>query len=243
MLTRALNLLPPESAHRLAIWGLAHRLVPGSPPERWPRLATRLCGLDLPNPLGLAAGFDKNAQALPGLARLGFGFIEIGTVTPRPQAGNPRPRMFRLPADEALINRLGFNSQGVSQVRARLADRDPGWGVIGANIGANRDAKDPIEDYVAGLSGLYDLVDYITVNVSSPNAPGRPRCSCTPPSSIKGRAWSAACLRSSTLCWRATAIPICARLSGRGPDRLLHQQAETRGELRPSAASVAGVRP
>jgi dihydroorotate dehydrogenase len=172
VLTRALHLLPPETAHRLAIWGLAHRLVPGSSPDRWPRLATRLCGLNLPNPLGLAAGFDKNAEALPGLARLGFGFIEIGTVTPRPQAGNPKPRMFRLPADKALINRLGFNSQGLAQVRARLADRDPGWGVIGANIGVNRDAKDPIEDYVAGLNGLYDLVDYTTVNVSSPNTPG-----------------------------------------------------------------------
>jgi dihydroorotate dehydrogenase len=172
MLIRALRLLPPETAHRLAIRALAHRLVPGSSRDRWPRLATRICGLDLPNPLGLAAGFDKNAEALPGLARLGFGSIEIGTVTPRPQAGNPKPRMFRLPAEKALINRLGFNSQGLARVRARLAVRDPGWGVIGANIGANRDAEDPVEDYVTGLNGLYGLVDYITVNVSSPNTPG-----------------------------------------------------------------------
>jgi dihydroorotate dehydrogenase len=172
MLIRALHLLPPEAAHRLAIRALAHRIVPGSPRDRWPRLATGIAGLELPNPLGLAAGFDKDAKALPGLARLGFGSIEIGTVTPRPQSGNPRPRMFRLPAEKALINRLGFNSQGLARVRARLADRDPAWGIIGANIGANRDAKDPVEDYVVGLNGLYGLVDYITINVSSPNTPG-----------------------------------------------------------------------
>jgi dihydroorotate dehydrogenase len=135
-------------------------------------LATRLCGLELPNPLGLAAGFDKNAEALPGLSRLGFGFIEIGTVTPRPQSGNPKPRVFRLPQDRALINRLGFNGQGLDRVRARLAAREPAWGVIGANIGANRDAKDPVEDYVTGLRGVHALVDYVTVNVSSPNTPG-----------------------------------------------------------------------
>ncbi len=172
MLVRALHLLPPEAAHRLAIGALARGLVARRPADAWPSLATRLCGLELPNPLGLAAGFDKNAEALPGLSRLGFGFIEIGTVTPRPQPGNPKPRMFRLPQDRALINRLGFNSEGLDRVRARLARREPAWGVIGANIGANRDAKDPIEDYVTGLRGIYALVDYITVNVSSPNTPG-----------------------------------------------------------------------
>jgi dihydroorotate dehydrogenase len=172
MLLHALHLLPPEAAHRLAIWGLEHGFVRRQPADAWPRLATRLCGLDLPNPLGLAAGFDKNAQALPGIARMGFGFVEIGTVTPLPQPGNPRPRLFRLPQDRALINRLGFNSEGLDRVRARLAHRRPEWGVIGANIGANRDAADPILDYVTCLRGLYGLVDYVTINVSSPNTPG-----------------------------------------------------------------------
>lgn len=172
MLAQALHLLPPEAAHRLAIWGIGHGLVPRRPPDAWPSLATTLCGLDLPNPLGLAAGFDKNAQALPGIARMGFGFVEIGTVTPLPQPGNPRPRLFRLPQDRALINRLGFNSEGLDRVRARLARRRPAWGVIGANIGANRDAADPILDYVTCLRGLYGLVDYVTINVSSPNTPG-----------------------------------------------------------------------
>jgi dihydroorotate dehydrogenase len=172
MLTRALHLLPPETAHRMAIWALGHDLVARRPADACPRLATRLCNLALPNPLGLAAGFDKNAEALSGLARMGFGFVEIGTVTPRPQQGNPKPRLFRLPEDRALINRLGFNGEGLDRVRARLARRTRAWGVIGANIGANRDAKDPIEDYVTGLRGVYALVDYVTVNVSSPNTPG-----------------------------------------------------------------------
>jgi dihydroorotate dehydrogenase len=172
MLTRALHLLPPEAAHRLAIWGLGHGLVRRRPADAWPALATTLCGLDLPNPLGLAAGFDKNAQALPGLAGMGFGFVEIGTVTPLPQPGNPKPRLFRLPQDRALINRLGFNGEGLERVRARLAQRRPEWCAIGANIGANRDTADPTLDYVTCLRGLYPLVDYLTVNVSSPNTPG-----------------------------------------------------------------------
>jgi dihydroorotate dehydrogenase len=133
---------------------------------------TCLRGLHLPNPLGLAAGFDKNAEALPGLAKLGFGWIEIGTVLPKPQAGNPRPRIFRLRQDRAVINRLGFNSQGLERVRARLARRKPSWGVIGANLGSNRDSADPVQDYVTCLRGLHALVDYVTINVSSPNTPG-----------------------------------------------------------------------
>jgi dihydroorotate dehydrogenase len=172
MLARTLHLLPPETAHRFAIWGLGHGLVRRRSADAWPSLATSLCGLALPNPLGLAAGFDKNAQALPGLARLGFGFVEIGTVTPKPQPGNPKPRVFRLSQDRALINRLGFNSEGLDRVRARLAQRRSSWGVVGANIGANRDAPDPIEDYLTCLRGLYPLVDYVTLNVSSPNTPG-----------------------------------------------------------------------
>jgi dihydroorotate dehydrogenase len=171
MLARTLHLLPPETAHRFAVWGLEHCMVRRQAADAWPSLATSLCGLALPNPMGLAAGFDKNAQALPGLARLGFGFVEVGTVTPKPQPGNPKPRLFRLSQDRALINRLGFNSEGLDRVRARLAQRRSSWGVIGANIGANRDAPDPIEDYLTCLRGLYPLVDYVTVNVSSPNTP------------------------------------------------------------------------
>ena len=172
MLIRALQLLPPETAHRLAIWGLGHGLVPRQRLPVYPRLRSHVLGADLAHPLGLAAGFDKNAAAVPGLFGLGFSFVEIGTVTPRPQAGNPRPRLFRLAKDQALINRLGFNNAGLDAVRARLAGRDPALGLLGANIGMNRDAADPIADYEAGLRGLYGLVDYVTVNVSSPNTPG-----------------------------------------------------------------------
>jgi dihydroorotate dehydrogenase len=169
---RGLQLLPPESAHGLAIRALASGLGPRiALPER-PRLRTRFLGFELPHPLGLAAGFDKNAEAVAGLFALGFSFVEIGTVTPRPQAGNPKPRLFRLPHQQALINRMGFNNDGLEAVRARLEALGPRRGPLGANIGANRDSADPIADYVACLRGLYPLVDYLTVNVSSPNTPG-----------------------------------------------------------------------
>jgi dihydroorotate dehydrogenase len=171
VLTRALQLLPPEPAHGTALWALRRGLIPAITPPSSPRLATSCCGFELAHPLGLAAGFDKNAEALPGLFRLGFSFVEVGTVTPRPQAGNRRPRLFRLRAQQALINRMGFNNDGLEAVRARLAGRSPPWGVLGANIGANRDARDPVADYVTCLRGLYELVDYVAVNVSSPNTP------------------------------------------------------------------------
>jgi dihydroorotate dehydrogenase len=172
LLLRALQLLPPESAHALAMRALRQgRPWPGNLPAS-PRLRTRFLGFELPHPLGLAAGFDKNAEAVPGLFKLGFSFVEIGTVTPRPQAGNPRPRLFRLRRQQALINRMGFNNDGLDAVRARLEKLGALPGPIGANIGANRDSADPIADYVAGLRGLYPLVDYLTVNVSSPNTPG-----------------------------------------------------------------------
>ncbi|MDF1585269.1 quinone-dependent dihydroorotate dehydrogenase [Marinimicrococcus flavescens] len=164
-----LRLLPPEAAHRAAI-----RLLPLVPlpalaaPER---LRTRLAGLDLPHPVGLAAGFDKNAEAVAPLLRLGFAFVEVGTVTPRPQAGNPKPRLFRLTGDGAVINRMGFNNDGLDAVAARLAAR-PKSGIVGANIGMNRDAADPALDYLAGLERLHPLADYLVVNVSSPNTPG-----------------------------------------------------------------------
>jgi dihydroorotate dehydrogenase len=137
-----------------------------------PRLAVSAFGLEFPNPLGLAAGFDKNAAVPDAALRLGFGFVEVGTVTPRPQVGNPRPRIFRLPADAGLINRLGFNNEGFSAVRARLEARAGRAGIVGANIGANRDTKDRIADYVAGIDALAPSASYITINVSSPNTPG-----------------------------------------------------------------------
>jgi dihydroorotate dehydrogenase len=166
---RLLHLLPPELAHAAALRLL--KLAPPAGLRAPPSLATRLAGLPLPHPIGLAAGFDKNAEAVAALSRLGFSLVEIGTVTPRPQGGNPRPRLFRLPADGALINRLGFNNEGAERVAARLARRRAG-AVVGANLGINRDAAEPVADYLALLRRLYPLADYFTINVSSPNTPG-----------------------------------------------------------------------
>jgi dihydroorotate dehydrogenase len=135
------------------------------------RLAVSAFGLNFPNPVGLAAGFDKNAQVPDAMLNAGFGFVECGTVTPRPQAGNPRPRLFRLAEDRAVINRMGFNNQGLERFAARLEKRER-RGVVGANIGANKDSEDRIGDYVAGLQRLWGLADYFTVNISSPNTPG-----------------------------------------------------------------------
>jgi dihydroorotate dehydrogenase len=168
---RVLRHLDAETAQGLALSALRHGLVAGPGPITSPRLRTRLCGLDLPNPLGLAAGFDKDAVALPALLRAGFGFVEVGTVTPRPQPGNPRPRLFRLPADRAVINRFGFNSEGMAAVAARLARPRPP-GIVGVNLGANRDSADRAGDYCAVLAACGPHADYATVNVSSPNTAG-----------------------------------------------------------------------
>jgi dihydroorotate dehydrogenase len=135
-------------------------------------LRTTVWNLGFTNPIGMAAGFDKNAEVANALLRLGFGFVEVGTVTPRPQAGNPRPRLFRLSADEAVINRLGFNGEGVAAVRARLAQRMRSKGIVGANVGRNRDSTNEVADYVTGVTQLGPLVDYLVVNISSPNTPG-----------------------------------------------------------------------
>ncbi|HEX3405767.1 MAG TPA: quinone-dependent dihydroorotate dehydrogenase [Caulobacteraceae bacterium] len=164
-----LQVLDPEDAHRLTIrltaMGLGPRAAADDPP-----LPTMLAGLALPNPVGLAPGFDKNAEIAGAMLAAGFGFVECGTVTPLPQAGNPRPRLFRLAEDRAVINRMGFNNVGLELFAANLAR--PRRGVVGANIGANKDAADRIGDYVAGLKRLWGLADYFTVNVSSPNTPG-----------------------------------------------------------------------
>jgi dihydroorotate dehydrogenase len=170
-----LRLLPPEAAHDLTLRALAAGLVPAPHETPDPLLRTTLWDRDFPNPIGLAAGFDKNALVPDAMLALGFGFVEIGSVTPLPQPGNPRPRIFRLAEDGAVINRLGFNNEGIAAVAARLAARPPERrrnGIVGANIGKNRDALDAVADYEAGITAFAPLADYLVVNVSSPNTPG-----------------------------------------------------------------------
>jgi len=166
-----LRAIDAEDAHSLAVKAL--RFMPSARAPRDPReLSVRAFGLNFPNPIGIAAGFDKNAQVPDALLRLGFGFAEVGTVTLRPQDGNPRPRLFRLDADEAVINRLGFNNEGRSAVLARLAARANLGGIVGVNIGANRDSADRSGDYVRLVETFAAVASYFTVNVSSPNTPG-----------------------------------------------------------------------
>jgi dihydroorotate dehydrogenase len=161
----------PEDAHRMAIQGL--RLLPSvrSRPDD-DKLAVRAFGLNFSNPIGMAAGFDKSAEVPDALLRLGFGFVEIGTVTPKPQAGNSRPRLFRLERDEAVINRMGFNNDGADAVLRRLAARAHLSGIVGVNIGANKDSADRVADYVTLIETFAPVASYFTVNVSSPNTPG-----------------------------------------------------------------------
>ncbi|MCD0417245.1 quinone-dependent dihydroorotate dehydrogenase [Rubrivivax sp. JA1024] len=166
-----LRWLDPEDAHRLAIQGLK-LLPPAKPRPDDSKLAVRAFGLNFPNPVGIAAGFDKNAEAPDALLRLGFGFVEVGTVTPRPQSGNPRPRLFRLERDEAVINRMGFNNEGAEAVLRRLAARAQYGGIVGVNVGANKDSDDRVADYVKLIETFAPLASYFTVNVSSPNTPG-----------------------------------------------------------------------
>ncbi|UTP39173.1 quinone-dependent dihydroorotate dehydrogenase [Phenylobacterium sp. LH3H17] len=166
---RVLHVLDPEDAHGVTIRALQAGLGPRAGVDD-PILATEVAGLALPNCVGLAPGFDKNAQVFGPMLRAGFGFVECGTVTPLAQAGNPRPRLFRLSEDRAVINRMGFNNEGLEPFAARLARRGPG--IVGANIGANKDAQDRIGDYVTGLTRLWGLASYFTINISSPNTPG-----------------------------------------------------------------------
>jgi dihydroorotate dehydrogenase len=166
-----LRWLDPEDAHRLAIQGLRF-LPPVKPRPDDPKLAVRAFGLNFPNPVGMAAGFDKSAEVPDALLRLGFGFVEIGSVTPKPQAGNPRPRLFRLERDEAVINRMGFNNDGAEAVLRRLAARAANGGIVGVNVGANKDSPDRVADYVKLIETFAPVASYFTVNVSSPNTPG-----------------------------------------------------------------------
>ncbi|MCK1357601.1 quinone-dependent dihydroorotate dehydrogenase [Bradyrhizobium sp. 199] len=166
-----LRWLDPEDAHRLAIHGLRF-LPPIKPRADDPKLAMRAFGLNFPNPIGMAAGFDKSAEVPDALLRLGFGFVEIGSVTPKPQAGNPRPRLFRLERDEAIINRMGFNNDGADVALRRLAARAQHGGIVGVNVGANKDSPDRVADYVKLIETFAPVASYFTVNVSSPNTPG-----------------------------------------------------------------------
>jgi dihydroorotate dehydrogenase len=167
-----LRLLPPEAAHRASIAALSAGVAPDAAAPDPPSLRIALWGWQFPNPIGLAAGFDKNAEVPDVMLRFGFGFVETGTVTPRPQRGNPKPRLFRLREDRALINRLGFNNEGLETVRERLAVRRGRPGLVGANLGKNKESADAIADYVAGVKAMGALADYLVVNVSSPNTPG-----------------------------------------------------------------------
>ncbi len=168
----ALRTLDPETAHRLTLKGLKLGLGPRAPGRDDPILASTLAGLKLPNPIGLAAGFDKDAEVPDAMLAAGFGWVECGSVTPLAQEGNPRPRLVRLTQDRAVINRMGFNNGGLEPFAARLERRRGRPGVVGANLGANKDSADRIADYVTGLKRLWGRASYFTVNISSPNTPG-----------------------------------------------------------------------
>ena len=164
----ALHKFDPETSHGLSITALKSGLAPMSGQVTTPRLATTIAGLDLPNPIGLAAGYDKNAEVIAPLTKAGFGFIEVGAATPRAQPGNPKPRLFRLTQDQAAINRFGFNNQGMEAIGARLAAR-PNTGIVGLNLGANKDSSDRAADFARVLDHCGPYLDFATVNVSSPN--------------------------------------------------------------------------
>lgn len=160
-----------ERAHQLTISAL--KAMPSFPPPAFEAsLGSRVAGIDFPSPVGLAAGFDKNAEVAGAMLGLGFGFVEVGTLTPRPQAGNPRPRLFRLAEDRAVINRMGFNNEGQEAALERLRGQSGRDGVIGVNVGANKDSGDRIADYVEGVRRMAPVASYLTINISSPNTPG-----------------------------------------------------------------------
>src|SRR6185295_3143270 len=160
--------LDAERAHRATIRAL--KLLPARRPAKPdPVLSVAVAGLDFPNPVGLDAGFDKDAEVFRQMLGFGFGFVEVGTLTPRPQSGNPKPRLFRLAEDEAVINRLGFNNRGQAAAVARLERHR---GLVGANIGINKDSTDRIADFSAGVAAMTGVADYLTINISSPNTPG-----------------------------------------------------------------------
>ncbi|MEL6759483.1 MAG: quinone-dependent dihydroorotate dehydrogenase [Myxococcota bacterium] len=162
----------PERAHDLTIWALERGLGGRRNGVQDPRLTGVVAGITFPNPVGLAAGFDKNARVFGPMLQQGFGYVEIGSVTPKPQPGNPKPRVFRIPSEHAAINRLGFNNEGVHAVAERLRGRERARGVVGVNLGKNKTSDDAVADYRFGATELGSLSDYLVVNVSSPNTPG-----------------------------------------------------------------------
>ncbi len=170
--TAVLRSLPAERAHVTTVKLLRAGFGPKSGVITSDLFRTNVGGLDLPNPVGLAAGFDKDCDVPDAMLGAGFGFVECGTVTPRPQIGNAKPRLFRLVEDEAVINRMGFNNQGLDHFHARLSARQGKGGIVGANLGANKDSDDRAADYVTGLTRLWGMADYFTINISSPNTPG-----------------------------------------------------------------------
>ena len=170
--TAVMRKLPAEMAHKATIKALKAGLGPITPADNDPALETKVGGLVLPNPVGLAAGFDKDAEVPAAMLHAGFGFVECGTVTPKPQVGNPKPRLFRLTEDQAVINRMGFNNGGLEAFKRRFQTRDVSKGIVGANLGANKDSADRVADYTNGLSAMWGLADYFTINISSPNTPG-----------------------------------------------------------------------
>ncbi len=192
--TALLRRLPPNMAHRAAILALKHRLTPTDREPDAPVLATRLWGMDFSNPIGMAAGFDKDAEVLDGLIASGFGFAEAGTVTPLPQPGNPRPNLFRLPEDRALINRLGFPSRGLDRFAQNFANRERSGAIVGVNVGINTGTDDAIRDITAGISRLANDASYLVINVSCPNTPA----------SVSGRSGSIFVLCSMVRLPRAT---------------------------------------
>ena len=170
--TALIRNLPAETAHKATIKALRAGLGPKVKTSNYPSLKTEVGGLILTNPVGLAAGFDKDAEVAGPMLAAGFGFVECGTVTPKPQIGNPKPRLFRLIEDQAVINRMGFNNGGLDSFKQRLEHRPTRNGILGANLGANKDSDDRVEDYVKGLKTLWGLAEYFTINISSPNTPG-----------------------------------------------------------------------
>ena len=225
----ALRRIDPETAHGLAITALRAGLGPKIAPFTSPRLRSDLAGLSLPNPIGLAAGFDKNATALAPLARAGFGFVEVGAATPRAQPGNPKPRLFRLTGDRAVINRFGFNNDGMQVIADRLAQR-PADGVIGLNLGANKDSTDKAADFATVLAHCGPHVDFATVNVSSPNTEKL--------RDLQGKAALAALLAGvmETRAGMARAIPVFLKIA---PDLTGEEIAEIAEVAQ--AAGIAGI--
>lgn len=172
LIRSAIFKLDAETAHGISIKALKMGTIPKPNLKSYSRLAQRVAGLDFANPIGMAAGFDKNAEVPSTLLNMGFGFTEVGTITPLAQSGNPKPRIFRLPEDGAVINRLGFNNEGHEAALKRLRTLPSRNGILGVNIGANKTSSDMVDDYVQGIAAFYNFADYFTANISSPNTPG-----------------------------------------------------------------------